>query len=77
MRVFIRGLVLFIALGAFSNLQAAEKLRVALIQMYGKILDKSFSLDLEALRKERSAWNPVYGPANRHPKAYKRIREQP
>ncbi len=34
-------------------------------------------LDLDALRSERSSWNPVYGPANRYPKAYKRLREQP
>jgi hypothetical protein len=77
MRFFICVLTLFITLGPFSNLEASGKLRVGLIQMNGKILDKSFSLDLEALRKERSAWNPVYGPANRYPKAYKRIREQP
>jgi predicted amidohydrolase len=30
-------------------------------------------LNLTALRKVRSAWNKVYGPANRHPAAYRRI----
>jgi predicted amidohydrolase len=33
-------------------------------------------LDLAALRRERSQWNPVYGPANRYPKAYRRMREE-
>jgi predicted amidohydrolase len=33
-------------------------------------------LDLSALRRVRSAWNKVYGPANRHPAAYKRLRSQ-
>lgn len=31
------------------------------------------NLNLTALRKIRSAFNQVYGPANRHPAAYKRI----
>jgi predicted amidohydrolase len=31
-------------------------------------------LNLTALRKVRSAWNKVYGPANRYPEAYRRIR---
>jgi predicted amidohydrolase len=31
------------------------------------------NLNLTALRKVRSAFNQVYGPANRHPAAYKRI----
>jgi len=31
-------------------------------------------LDLAALRQVRAAWNKVYGPANRHPAAYKRLR---
>jgi predicted amidohydrolase len=31
-------------------------------------------LNLTALRKVRSAWNKVYGPENRYPPAYKRIR---
>jgi predicted amidohydrolase len=31
-------------------------------------------LNLTALRKVRSAWNKVYGPANRHPAAYRRMR---
>jgi predicted amidohydrolase len=31
-------------------------------------------LSLTALRKVRSAFNPVYGPANRYPPAYRRIR---
>ena len=35
------------------------------------------NLDLTALRKIRSAWNKVYGPANRYPEAYKRIRSAP
>lgn len=30
-------------------------------------------LDLTALRKIRDEWNPVYGPPNRYPPAYKRI----
>jgi predicted amidohydrolase len=30
-------------------------------------------LNLTALRKIRDTWNPVYGPAYRHPAAYKRI----
>jgi predicted amidohydrolase len=30
-------------------------------------------LDLTALRKVRSAWNPVYGPAYRQPGAYRRL----
>ena len=32
------------------------------------------NLNLTALRKVRAAWNKVYGPENRHPPAYKRIR---
>ncbi len=31
-------------------------------------------LNLTALRKVRSAFNQVYGPANRHPPAYQRLR---
>lgn len=31
-------------------------------------------LDLTALREVRTAWNKVYGPSNRHPAAYKRLR---
>jgi len=34
-------------------------------------------LDLAALRKVRAASNPVYGPQNRHPTAYQRIRSGP
>ncbi len=33
-------------------------------------------LNLTALRKVRAAWNKVYGPANRHPPAYRRIRAE-
>jgi predicted amidohydrolase len=33
-------------------------------------------LNLTALRKVRAAWNKVYGPANRHPPAYQRIRKE-
>jgi len=44
-------------------------------------LDRSESilvrdLDIAALRKVRAAWNKVYGPANRHPAAYKRLRTE-
>jgi predicted amidohydrolase len=31
-------------------------------------------LNLTLLRKVRADWNPVYGPANRYPPAYKRLR---
>lgn len=34
-------------------------------------------LNLTALRKIRSAWNRVYGPENRYPPAYKRLRGNP
>lgn len=30
-------------------------------------------LDIAALRNVRTTWNKVYGPANRHPEAYKRL----
>lgn len=33
-------------------------------------------LNLTALRKIRSAWNKVYGPENRYPAAYKRLRQE-
>jgi len=33
-------------------------------------------LNLTLLRKVRAAWNKVYGPENRHPPAYKRLREK-
>jgi predicted amidohydrolase len=33
-------------------------------------------LNLTALRKVRTTWNKVYGPANRYPTAYKRLHEQ-
>ncbi len=32
-------------------------------------------LNLTLLRKVRSAWNKVYGPENRHPPAYRRLRK--
>jgi predicted amidohydrolase len=33
-------------------------------------------LDLTSLRKVRNEWNAVYGPANRYPPAYKRLRSK-
>ncbi len=34
-------------------------------------------LNLTLLRKVRADWNPVYGPANRYPPAYRRLRGAP